>query len=252
MDTHDWDGFEAVFTKDASFNIRGQIMTAAEWCAMVRDFLEHGLSLHQGHTPQLEIVAPGRARGIWTLTDYLEWPEQDPRRAVRGYGHYEEEYHLEDGVWLISSLRLSYLRFDTLSGPSPAAGDLRLFELGDWFDGWSFTHDRTEDAARIHQLRAVDDLRRASPVGTTHSHMPEVRFRGTDRARAIWSQHRHRHIDGDRYVDAYGYLTEEYLRVGAAWRITDSSWFASRDDLLAGDCYAGPVVPDRDRQDPSH
>jgi hypothetical protein len=244
MDSRQFAEFAEVFSPDADFDIRGEHLTTAGWCGMVQSFLAGGLSLHHGHTPEIRMMSSHRARGIWTLTDYLEWPQETGRRAVRGYGHYEEEYRRDGPGWKIAYLRLSYLRFDELPGARTAESALRPFDVADWFDGWMMRPARAEDTARILQARASVDLDAATRGAVTHSHMPEVRFRGHDCARAIWSQVRHRHLDGsgDQYVDEYGYVMDEYVRqADGDWRLADSAWLASRRDHLMGDHYLGPA-----------
>jgi hypothetical protein len=50
------------------------------------------------------------------MFDYVEWPANGEERVgLNGYGHYVEEYAVEDGRWRISSTRLERLRVDPLS-----------------------------------------------------------------------------------------------------------------------------------------
>ena len=56
-------------------------------------------TVHYGFMPDIELTGPDTARGVWSLHDYLEWPEPiesyrgiavPGMRAIRGCGYYEE------------------------------------------------------------------------------------------------------------------------------------------------------------------
>jgi hypothetical protein len=61
--------------------------------------------------PEIELLSPTEARGIWAMFDYVEFK---PLRGIRGYGHYHEEYRKSGGKWHISMLKLTRLRVDPL------------------------------------------------------------------------------------------------------------------------------------------
>jgi hypothetical protein len=67
--------------------------------------------------PEIEVLGPERAQGIWAMFDYVDFAGNGdtPRTAFHGYGHYEEEYRREGDVWRISSMRLTRLRVDPIS-----------------------------------------------------------------------------------------------------------------------------------------
>jgi hypothetical protein len=66
------------------------------------------LSVHQGFMPEIEIISPTTARGIWAMFDYLRLPDC----IFKGYGHYEEEYVKEASGWKIKSVVLTRLHCD--------------------------------------------------------------------------------------------------------------------------------------------
>ena len=69
-------------------------------------------TVHHGHMPEIEILSPTTARGVWAMEDKLRWPEGSPIQTMHGYGHYHETYELVDGAWRISTLTLTRLRLD--------------------------------------------------------------------------------------------------------------------------------------------
>jgi hypothetical protein len=70
--------------------------------------LAKGVSMHQGHMPEIELTSPTTARGIWAMFDYLRLPNC----IFKGYGHYEEEYVKEASGWKIKSILLTRLHCD--------------------------------------------------------------------------------------------------------------------------------------------
>jgi hypothetical protein len=75
--------------------------------------------------PEIVLTGATTARGIWAMSDYVEFAEPAREGRAKGYrgfvgaGHYEEEYRKVDGAWRISSMRLTRLRVDALVGPPP-------------------------------------------------------------------------------------------------------------------------------------
>ena len=111
LDLKRWDEFADVFTEDACLDVGddvpGLVVTGrANIVAMVRRAVGSAVTVHHGHMPEIEIVGPDRARGIWAMEDHLEFPGEPPS-VVDGRGHYHEEYERgADGAWRIKSLRL--------------------------------------------------------------------------------------------------------------------------------------------------
>ncbi|MGE3919003.1 MAG: nuclear transport factor 2 family protein, partial [Hyphomicrobiaceae bacterium] len=67
-------------------------------------------TVHQAHMPEIALTSPTTATGIWALFDWVDEPERG--RAFQSYGHYHEEYQRgADGNWLITSLRVTRIRF---------------------------------------------------------------------------------------------------------------------------------------------
>lgn len=113
MDTKDWDGMRQVFTDDVSIDTTasgGDVVTGAdEFMAFLRETLDDVITVHHGHTPEIEVTSPTTATGIWALQDILVWPNG---MRLEGYGHYHETYEKVDGAWRIASSTLTRLHMD--------------------------------------------------------------------------------------------------------------------------------------------
>jgi hypothetical protein len=125
MDTKDWAGYAGTFTDDAEVDFSSQqdltaqgetqseMLDTESWTftggAAVAAWLEPVLgavtSVHHGHDPQITLMGPDTATGIWPMTDRLETTDE----VFLGFGHYREEYRRVDGEWLISKLVLTRL-----------------------------------------------------------------------------------------------------------------------------------------------
>ena len=125
VDEKDWAGLRETLADDARFDLMGTqtIEGGDAFVAFTREVIEgrDARTVHRGHMPEIAIDGPTKARGQWTLVDYIEWPsdpETGERRGMRGYGRYEEIYRKLDGAWKIADWRLTYLRIDPLP-PEP-------------------------------------------------------------------------------------------------------------------------------------
>jgi SnoaL-like domain len=119
VDDQDWEGWRELFTDDFEVDLADghHIEGADAWVAAVAGMTTGARTVHHGHMAEITIDGPTEAHGRWALADYLEWPaapETGERHGVRGYGDEQETYRKEDGVWKIASMRLSYLRFDSV------------------------------------------------------------------------------------------------------------------------------------------
>jgi len=75
------------------------------------------VSVHHGHTPEIELTSDTTARGVWAMEDRLWWTRGDGTTEwLHGYGHYHEEYRKVGDRWLISYRALTRLRVDASPG----------------------------------------------------------------------------------------------------------------------------------------
>jgi uncharacterized protein (TIGR02246 family) len=113
MDTNDWAGMREVFADDVVVDTTdsggGVITGADEFMAFLRETLADVVTVHHGHTPEIELTSPTTATGIWAMQDVLRWPNGG---RLHGYGHYHETYELVDGAWRIRTSKLTRLHMD--------------------------------------------------------------------------------------------------------------------------------------------
>lgn len=124
MDTKDWDNWLALFLPDASLHwdlavstrgadgkTTGHVGIENITQHVVWENLDKTSSVHQGHTPILELISETEARGIWAMEDLVVGPH---RPTTHGFGHYHETYRKVDGEWRIATLHLTRLRLENV------------------------------------------------------------------------------------------------------------------------------------------
>jgi hypothetical protein len=121
MDTRRWTELASVFSRDAHLDADGFTADGRDGIvAFLQRVLRDARTVHHGHMPEITITSPTTAHGIWAMFDYVEFGSSDPDgvapRGLVGYGHYEEDYVVEDQAWRIAYLRLTRLRVDPLPG----------------------------------------------------------------------------------------------------------------------------------------
>ncbi|MEU4409276.1 nuclear transport factor 2 family protein [Streptosporangium sp. NPDC023963] len=120
-DTKKWDEWVRLFTPEIHLEIDGTVLRdPVELARVTSGWNGNAIAVHRGFMPEIDITGPDTATGIWSMDDYLEWPEKDGLpQGMRGYGHYHEEYRKIDGRWLISRLRLDRLKLEVFEGGLP-------------------------------------------------------------------------------------------------------------------------------------
>jgi uncharacterized protein (TIGR02246 family) len=119
LDCKDWDLYEAGFASDLvvdltraggqRFEGRDAFMAYARAMTIVQ-------SVHHGHMPEIEIIGPDSASGVWAMEDYNIWEDGSQNH---GWGHYLETYVKREGRWQIATMALSYLRIERSYGTAP-------------------------------------------------------------------------------------------------------------------------------------
>ncbi len=123
MDTKDWAGMRQVFADDVTMDTTasgGSVITGADdFMAFLEEALAGVVTVHQCHTPEIELTSPTTAKVIWAMEDMLRWPDGTD---MHGYGHYHEVYEKRDGSWRIASSTLTRLRTD-FTPTAPPTGE---------------------------------------------------------------------------------------------------------------------------------
>jgi uncharacterized protein (TIGR02246 family) len=119
MDTKDWDGYRQLFADDVTMDTTdsgGNVITGADaFLEFLVPTIGDVVTVHQCHTPEIQITAPTTATGIWAMEDMLQFPDGN---ELHGYGHYTETYEKTDGEWRIKSSTLTRLRMDFKNAPT--------------------------------------------------------------------------------------------------------------------------------------
>ena len=125
MDTKQWSVWGEELTDDCVLEYVGGPELRLEGRGAVVDFvrgaLHEAVSVHQGHMPEIELTGPTTARGVWAMSDVVEWTGDMRANSLRGFGHYEDEYVKEGGTWRVRRMRITRLRVD----PFVPGGDRR-------------------------------------------------------------------------------------------------------------------------------
>jgi len=111
LDTKQWDDWRECFSDDFRGLYEGphpdiEFSSREEMVALNRDMLAEVPTVHQGHTPEIELTGPDTAAGIWAMYDRVEMEGA----AFEGWGHYNERYCKVDGEWKISRIHLTRLK----------------------------------------------------------------------------------------------------------------------------------------------
>ena len=110
MDTRQWEDWAGVFTEDARLQWSedpAHLLAGRDAIvAAVSGMLEHAVTCHHGHMPEIDLVDAEHATGIWAMFDLVDHPDF----LLRGFGHYHDEYVKRDGGWRIRSTRIVRLR----------------------------------------------------------------------------------------------------------------------------------------------
>jgi hypothetical protein len=146
MDTKQWDKWRQNFTDDCQFaGASKSYANPDEYVAVTRERLQDAVTTHQGHMPEIVLTDDRTARGVWTMFDWVEFPDERDigfgvNRGFMGYGIYEEEYRKENGAWKIAFLQLTRLKLSILTDPPPSIDSFWVSSRGrDWLEGYQTT-----------------------------------------------------------------------------------------------------------------
>jgi hypothetical protein len=105
VDLKDWDTLEDCFIEDATASYGGGVMSYSGRSAIM-DFLRASLGAtsmltsHKCHHPEIRLIPPDRAEGMWGLDDYVI--DQRFGVTIRGAAYYQDSYVKVADGWRIS------------------------------------------------------------------------------------------------------------------------------------------------------
>lgn len=129
FDTKQWDRWSELFTADCVYEGTSRPYAGRDqFISGTRQRLDSASTVHHGHMPEIQLLGPASAKGIWAMFDRVEFPEivnhgHGVSRGFTGFGHYEEEYRKEAGEWRICFLRITRLFTALIDGPPPRPFD---------------------------------------------------------------------------------------------------------------------------------
>jgi hypothetical protein len=121
LDHKDWQGLSALFAADASMIVdrrdgegtpfQDVVSGRDALIAYIETRVNTHRTVHHGHTPLIEFDSDDSARGIWAMSDIVDYGD---KCVLSGYGHYRETYRREGGIWKLVTVHLTRLRVDML------------------------------------------------------------------------------------------------------------------------------------------
>jgi uncharacterized protein (TIGR02246 family) len=233
MDTKDWDGMRQVFADDVVVDTTasgGAVVTGRDaFMVFLRRMIGDVVTVHHGHTPEIELTSPTTATGIWAMEDMLRWPNGT---QLHGYGHYHESYAKIDDQWCITSTTLTRLRVDVRHDDVEAIRAVLVryataIDTKDWpLFRTCFTADATTDYGEIGSWADADGITRfmdAAHQGfgaTNHMLSNFVIEVDGDWARATTSVHAVlAFADASGWIDSVGRYEDDLVRTPDGWRI---------------------------------
>jgi hypothetical protein len=146
VDTKCWEELRSLFTDDTVFEGFGSAPTGStvdQFITGISGRLTTAVTIHHCHMPEIAFngpdpLKPDRARGTWAMMDIVELatgtsPREAPgHRGFFGYGHYQDEYRREGGIWKFCFKRLTRLRVDPMPHDYPPIRTDLLAADPDW------------------------------------------------------------------------------------------------------------------------
>jgi hypothetical protein len=108
-----WDELADVFTEDVRANFNRQdlppVVGPEETIKLLRS-IEPPVSIHHGHTPEIDLTGPTSATAVWQSFSMRARTAEIGERDRCTYGYYWEDYRKgNDGKWRISKIRFQRL-----------------------------------------------------------------------------------------------------------------------------------------------
>src|SRR3972149_118622 len=99
LDNKLWDELADCFAKDFVLDVSSglKLQGRKAFIQHLTETLGARITVHQGHSPEIEITSDTTARGRWALSDHVIYAPGNS--GFTGWGFYEDEYTKEEGQW---------------------------------------------------------------------------------------------------------------------------------------------------------
>jgi hypothetical protein len=124
LDSKKWDLYGQMFTEDAEIAAPGTttLVGREQIVAAISAVLANATTVHLIHQSEVVVESEHRAHGTWAMTDYQVYHEGTsmppftvPTPAVRGYGHYVEDFVKVGSNWQCARMSLYRRRLETVT-----------------------------------------------------------------------------------------------------------------------------------------
>ncbi|MNK28378.1 Bile acid 7-alpha dehydratase [compost metagenome] len=124
VDTKQWESLRVLLAVEAKLSFEGQdgeqlykFDGRDQWIDLTSGVLAKARTVHQVHSPEIEVLSATRAKGIWGMEDIIEMPEgiEAPFKTMHGFGHYYEELEKTDSGWIIISMVLKRTKLNQIT-----------------------------------------------------------------------------------------------------------------------------------------
>jgi hypothetical protein len=118
-DTGQWDLWgEEVLSEDCCMhNDAGPIEGRDNIIAHTSRGMADLVAIHNLYTPEITITGPNSASAIWPVSDYITGIFNGVPTALRGHGHYHDEYVRTPQGWRLQRCQLFRQRVDSAIDP---------------------------------------------------------------------------------------------------------------------------------------
>lgn len=123
VDLRLWDELAGCFTPDATASYGGGTTTCDGRDAIIgylSSVLTNQITSHKAHHPEIDLIGPEEATGVWALDDVVIVP--DLGFTIRGAAYYDDRYVKVDGHWLIRHTGYKRVYEELQARPAPEDG----------------------------------------------------------------------------------------------------------------------------------
>jgi hypothetical protein len=121
-DEKNWEDWLKLFTPDVTAEFPDDqpdappLRGAQNFVEATKALVGPARSVHHGHNPEIDVLTPTTARGIWSAQYWLEWPMEGPHpfgvRNMTAWARYYETYSKSAEGWRIASLVIRRQKVD--------------------------------------------------------------------------------------------------------------------------------------------